>query len=121
MHDSNRDFEPWSVSRQIIHVYRSPYGQYPTVSRQKPDRLFLNRIRTDRQRTAFFLKIWTESGQRTESRQTKSGQTDTRQEIRTESEQQTDALHVTLGHGQCRAPTSALNQAIHQINMEQTL
>ena len=43
-----------------------------TIYRQIPDRLFLNKIRTDRQRTAFFLKILTESRQRTGSRQKNS-------------------------------------------------
>ena len=39
--------------------------------------------RTDRQRTAFFRKFGTVSGQRTESRQTESGQIDTGQKSRT--------------------------------------
>ena len=41
---------------------------------------------SDRHRTAFFLKIRTESGQLIEPRQTESGQIDTGEKIRTESE-----------------------------------
>ena len=41
------------------------------------------KIRTDRHRVVFFPKIRIESGQLTEPRQTESGQSDTRQKIRT--------------------------------------
>ena len=70
----------------------------------------------------FFSKIRTESGQRTDSRQTESGQTDTGQKIRTESGQQTDTgqdfpenpdkNETRTGHGQCCPPTSVLNRLI---------
>ena len=46
--------------------------------------------RTDRHRTDFFLKIETESGHRTKSRQKKSGQTDTGQKNSSESGQNPD-------------------------------
>ena len=42
---------------------------------------------------SIFLKVRTESGQLTESRQTESGQTDTGQKIQAESGQQTDTGH----------------------------
>ena len=67
-----------------------------TIYRQIPDRLFLNKIRTDRHRTAFFLKIRTKSRQLTEPRQTESGEIDTGQKIWTESGQQTDTGHDFL-------------------------
>ena len=76
------------------------------------------KIRTDRHRTAFFLKIRTESRQLTKSRQTESGQTDTGQKIRTESGQRTDTGHdfpenpdkneTRTGHGQYCPPTSVI-------------
>ena len=68
------------------------------------------------QRTAFFRKFRTESGQRTESRQTKSGQKDIAQSFLQKSGQQTDSGHdipenpdkneTRTGHGQCCPPTS---------------
>ena len=67
-----------------------------TISIQIPDRLFLNKIRTDRHRTAFFLKIRTKSRQLTEPRQTESGEIDTGQKIWTESRQKTDTGHDFL-------------------------
>ena len=61
------------VSRQTIYVYRSPYRHYPgniqIISRQKPDRLFLHKIRTDRHLTENSDKIRTSARHRTITRQ----------------------------------------------------
>ena len=58
------------------------------------DRIEVEKIRTDRHQTAFFLKIRTESGQRTDSRQTESGQTDTRQPFSLKSGQNPDSGQI---------------------------
>ena len=109
----------------------NPDGQTPdSLFSKNPDkiptadRIEVEKIRTDRHQTAFFLKIRTESGQRTDSRQTESGQTDTGQKIRTESGQQTDTgqdfpenpdkNETRTGHGQCCPPTSAWNSLRRQ-------
>ena len=57
-----------------------------------------------------FSKIRTESRQLTESRRTKTGQTDTGQKIRTQSGQDfsdnPETNETSTGHGQCCPPTS---------------
>ena len=141
------------VRRRLVHTdniqtdtgqtifEHNPDGQTPdSLFSKNPDkiptadRIEVEKIRTDRHRTAFFLKIRTESGQRTDSRQTKSGQTDTGQKIRTESGQQTDTgqdfpenpdkNETRTGHGQCCPPTSAshvlhLNKYLTNVNQLQ--
>ena len=53
-------------------------------------------IRTDIHRTALFTKFRTESGQRTESRETESGETDTGQDFA----ENRNKNETRTGHGQ---------------------
>ena len=75
----------------------------PTQGQRKSGQLCLVLVRPDRQTTdRVFLKIRTKSGQRTESRQEKSGQTDIGQHF----PEKPDKNDTRTGHGQLCPPTS---------------
>ena len=97
----------WKFGQLCLFVVRQTTDGFFLKSGQNLDR----KIRTNSHRTTFFSKLPDRIGQRIESRQTESGQTDTGRKIRTADRYRTrnpDNNKTRTGHGQCCSPTSGI-------------